>query len=57
MKYVVKSVKYSVVMHNGENRRGLILNSDRHLNRREVFNENRTDALAEWHEISACLSD
>ncbi len=28
-------------------------NQDRHLNRRDIFKQNRSIALAEWHELMA----
>ena len=28
-------------------------NQDRHLNRREIFKQNRAAALAEWHRLAA----
>ncbi len=28
-------------------------NLDRHLNRRDIFKQNRTTALAEWHQLAA----
>ena len=28
-------------------------NQDRHLNRRDIFKQNRAAALAEWHELMA----
>ncbi len=27
---------------------------DRHLNRRDIFKKNRSDALAEWRQLAAC---
>ncbi len=28
-------------------------NQDRHLNRRDIFKQNRATALAEWHQLAA----
>ena len=28
-------------------------NQDRHLNRRDIFKQNRAAALAEWHQLAA----
>jgi putative transposase len=28
-------------------------NHDRHLNRRDIYKQNRTVALAEWHQLAA----
>ena len=28
-------------------------NQDRHLNRRDIFKQNRAEALAEWHQLAA----
>ncbi len=30
-----------------------IFNQDRHLNRRDIFKQNRSSALAEWRQLAA----
>ncbi len=32
-------------------------NRDRHLNRRDIFKQNRSAALAEWRHLAACEID
>ncbi len=31
-------------------------NQDRHLNRRDIFEQNRSAALAEWRQLAACTT-